>query len=74
MLPIVAGLADYLENLGIITMLKKFPELTDFSVNITSAFSLIKALSTSIFFIILILVLLAVGFKNITRKDPKVSN
>jgi hypothetical protein len=63
LIPIIAGTADYLENLGIIAMLKNYPDLTEISVKITSSFSLIKSISTTAFFIILIIVLVILGLK-----------
>ncbi|WP_108804249.1 hypothetical protein [Aquimarina sp. Aq107] len=68
LLPIIAGIADYLENIGIIVMLKNYPELTEVAVKSTSSFSLIKSISTSIFFIVLIAVLIALGIKVLNRK------
>ena len=68
LLPIIAGIADYLENFGIITMLKSYPYLTAVSVNITSSFSLIKSISTTAFFIVLIIVLVILGLKAINGK------
>ena len=47
LLPIIAGIADYLENIGIIAMLKNYPELTEVAVKTTSFFSLIKSISTT---------------------------
>ena len=71
LIPIIAGIADYLENFGIIAMLKSYPELTDNTVKITSSFSLIKSISTSLFCIILIITLLMLGIK--TMKERKTS-
>ena len=68
LLPIIAGIADYLENFGIITMLKSYPDLTEIAVKTTNSFSLIKSISTSVFFIVLIIVLIILGFKAINRK------
>lgn len=68
LLPIIAGIADYLENFGIITMLKSYPDLTEIAVKTTNSFSLIKSISTSIFFIVLIIVLIILGFKAMNRK------
>lgn len=62
LLPIIAAMADYLENIGIITMLNSYPDLTDVSVGIINIFSIIKSISTSIFFIGLIMVLISLGF------------
>ena len=68
LLPIIAGIADYLENLGIIAMLKSYPELTEIAVKATSSFSVIKSISTSVFFIVLIIVLIILGTKAINEK------
>lgn len=67
LIPIIAGIADYFENLGIIVMLKNYPELTEFAVKTTSSFSLIKSISTSVFFIILIVILIIMAIKFLKR-------
>jgi hypothetical protein len=67
-IPIIAGIADYLENIGIITMLKSYPDLTEISVKTTSLFSLIKSISTSIIFIVLIVILITLGIKVLNKK------
>ncbi|GAB5565615.1 MAG: hypothetical protein Wins2KO_26780 [Winogradskyella sp.] len=68
LLPIIAGIADYLENIGIIVMLKYFPELTEFTVKTTNFFSLIKSISTSIFFIVFVVLLITIGIKVLHKK------
>jgi hypothetical protein len=68
LVPIIAGIADYFENFGIITMLKSYPDLTEVAVKTTNSFSLIKSISTSVFFIVLLIVLIILGFKAINRK------
>jgi len=68
LIPIIAGIADYLENFGIITMLKNYPELKETTVYATNIFSVIKSISTSIFFIALIVVLITLGIKVLNRK------
>lgn len=72
LLPIIVGLADYVENFGIIAMLKSYPELTEATVNTISAFTVIKSISTSVYFIILITTLLILGFKTIRKGDNTV--
>ena len=69
LLPIIAGIADYLENIGIITMLNSYPDLTETSVNATNTFSVIKSTSTSIFFIALIIILILLGVKFVKRNQ-----
>ncbi|OIQ27211.1 MAG: hypothetical protein BM564_13030 [Bacteroidetes bacterium MedPE-SWsnd-G2] len=68
LIPVVAGIADYLENIGIITMLKNYPDLKETVVYATNLFSVIKSTSTSIFFIVLILVLITLAIKVLKRK------
>jgi len=68
LLPIIAGFADYMENFGIITMLKRYPDLTQEMVNTTSLFSVIKSISTSVFFVTLIIMLILLGIRAISGK------
>ncbi len=68
LLPIIAGIADYLENIGIITMLNSYPDLTEITVNATNTFSVIKSTSTSIFFIALIVIFIILGIKFVKKK------
>ena len=68
LLPIIAGIADYLENIGIITILNNYPDLTETTVNVTNTFSVIKSTTTSIFFIALIVILIILGIKFVKKK------
>ncbi len=70
-LPLIAGLADYLENFGIITMLNNYPNLSQTSMDATNIFSVVKSMTTTVFFIALIITLLMLGIK--TVKDRKTS-
>jgi len=62
-LPIIAGIADYFENIGIIVMLNNYPDITETTVNTTNIFSIIKSISTSVFFITLLVIALIIGVK-----------
>lgn len=64
LLPFVAGAADYAENIGIITILNNYPEISKSTVTITSAFSFVKSMATTLYFVILIssLVMLGIGY------------
>lgn len=68
LLPIIAGIVDYLENIGIITMLNNYPDLTETIVNVTNTFSVIKSTSTSIFFIAVIVIFIILGIKFAKKK------
>ena len=74
LIPIIAGIADYLENFGIIAMLKSYPELLEIAVKTTSSFSLVKSISTSVLFIVLIIILIILGFKTISGKKKIANN
>jgi len=69
-LPIIAGIADYLENFGIIKMLNNYPDLTEATVKTTNIFSVLKSTATSIFFIALIVILILLGIKSLKRNKP----
>jgi hypothetical protein len=68
LLPIIAGISDYLENIGIITMLNSFPNLTQAAVSLTNISSIIKSISTTVIFITLIVVLISLGITAMNRK------
>lgn len=74
LLPIIAGIADYLENIGIITMLNSYPDLTQIMAKTTNIFTIIKSGSTTLFFIVLIIILLFVGYKAISGKKTSANN
>lgn len=59
LLPIIAGISDYLENIGIISMLYSYPNFTETTVNTTSIFSVVKSISTTIFFISFLVILIS---------------
>lgn len=63
LLPFLAGTADYLENIGIIMMLNNYPDVTSFLVETTNVFSMTKSISTSLFFILLLIALIIVIIK-----------
>ena len=74
LLPIIAGIADYLENFGIIAMLKSYPDLSEITVKTTNSFSVLKSISTSVFFIVLIIVLIILGFKALKEIKTSANN
>lgn len=51
--PIVAGCFDYLENVGIIVMLVRYPEFSNTLAQLTSLVSIGKSLFTTLFFLVL---------------------
>ncbi|MEH6513391.1 MAG: hypothetical protein V7734_09845 [Maribacter arcticus] len=72
LLPILAAIADYLENLGIIKMLTSYPNYTETTVTIASMFSVIKSISTSIYFITLLVILILLGIKSLKKTSSTI--
>lgn len=73
-LPLIAGIADYLENFGIITMLNNYPNLSQTSMNATNYFSIVKSMTTTVFFSALIIILLMLGIKTLKERKTSANN
>lgn len=71
--PLVAGIADYFENLGIIIMLRNFPDISPDIVTTTCFFSIVKSVSTTVSFLALIVILITLGIR-IWSKNKTTSN
>jgi hypothetical protein len=65
LLPIFSGLFDYCENIGIIVMLKSYPLNSALLAQVTSFFSVLKSISSTAFFVVLIVVLGVFGWRKI---------
>jgi len=63
LIPFLAGIFDYVENIFIIKMITSFPELETATVKIASTFTILKSSFTVFFFILLI-----VGFILLFKK------
>lgn len=63
--PVFGGIFDYLENFGIIYMLKFYPNLSENLVKIISIFTVTKSVFTSLYFVILLSVLGILFFKKL---------
>ena len=59
-LPVVAGIADYIENFGIISMIRTFPNVSAGLVGFSSAMSVAKASATTVYFISLLFLFVVV--------------
>jgi hypothetical protein len=68
LLPLFAGLFDYLENIGIISILTSFPHNSVTLSQTTSIFTVFKSLLTTIYFIILILTLIRFGLNRLNKR------
>lgn len=72
LLPLIAGLFDYLENFGIITMLIGYPNNSLNLIKITNSFTVIKSMATTVYFLVLIIVLILLGIKTLASKKKVV--
>jgi len=63
LLPVFASWFDYLENIGVMTMLLNFPNVSEFVIQFTEFFSVTKSLLMNIFFFVLFVLFVLVGFK-----------
>lgn len=61
--PILAGVCDYIENVFIIVMINSFPDLSSSIVETASLFTIMKSSITTIFFVLLLWAML-MYFKN----------
>ncbi len=68
LLPVIAGIADYLENFGIIAMLNSYPELSPMTMTSTNIFSMTKSITSTIFFVALVIVLIILGIRTLKRR------
>lgn len=68
LLPLIAGIADYFENIGIIALLSEFPDLSTITAILTNISSIIKSMTTSVYFVALIITLLFLGVKTIKER------
>lgn len=63
LIPVIAGMFDYLENIGIIIMLKSYPDISSGMSLTTSIFSIGKSSFTTVFWLLLIYALLILSIK-----------
>jgi hypothetical protein len=64
LVPFLAGIFDYIENIFIIKMINSFPDLQVATVKITSTFTILKSSFTMFFFILLIVAFVLFYKKN----------
>jgi hypothetical protein len=69
LIPFLAGIFDYIENVYIIKMIVSFPDLQESTVEVGSLFTLLKSGFTTVFFI-----LLTVGFLLLLKKKLSTEN
>jgi hypothetical protein len=71
LLPLIAGIFDYLENIGIITILSNFPNHSNLSIILTNYSTLTKSAFTTIYFVLLIITIVIFGIRTISSKKTR---
>lgn len=62
-LPIIAGIADYLENIGTITMLNTYPCMSEAVMASTNIFTIIKSMTVTLTLTVLIILIMMAFLK-----------
>ncbi len=71
LLPIIAGIFDYLENIGIITMLNNYPLISEPVMVSTNVFTIIKSMTVSVTFITMIILLIVLGMNTLKQRKTR---
>ena len=61
--PLIAGFFDYCENIGIIMLLKNWPDFSESLAHTTNVFSIIKSVTSTITFSLLIILLIYMAIR-----------
>ncbi len=70
--PLFGGFFDYLENIGIIVMLLDYPDFSTLLANVTNVFSILKSVSTTLFFILLFVGAVGLIMKKIRKSEEPI--
>lgn len=68
LLPVFAAIFDYCENIGIIAMLKSYPNNANILTQVTNVFSVLKSSISTIMFIVLITLWTILGIKIMSKR------
>ncbi|MFH2050640.1 MAG: hypothetical protein ABIJ12_14495 [bacterium] len=67
LVPLLAGLFDYIENIGIIVMLTSFPDFSTEWANMTCLFTVSKSMLTTLFWVLLLVGLVMIVKRKFRR-------
>jgi len=71
LLPLVAGMFDYLENTGIVIMLNQYPDVASITVRLASACTIIKSVLSTISFTLLLIFLAVFLVQKLKSRRPE---
>ena len=64
-IPIIAGIFDYTENLFIVSFIERYPGISPIQVGISSIATIVKSVSTALYFIVLLFAVITYFIKRI---------
>lgn len=67
-LPVFAAIADYAENMGILNLLLGYPHISETAVRATNMFTLLKSATSTLYFILLMAVLIWWGLRTLSYR------
>ncbi len=68
LIPVAAGVFDYIENIFIIFFISSYPDISHESVEISSMVTIVKSATTTVFFVVLILAGITYFAKRVRKK------
>ncbi len=71
-IPLFGGFFDYLENIGIIIMLFSYPKFSAILASVTNLFSILKSISTTLFFVLLVIGIVAFIIKKFRKTQIRI--
>ena len=73
LVPMLGGLFDYLENIGIIIMINVFPNISQGLVGVVSTFTILKSAFTTGFYILLLVGIISFIIRRINKSTPPIN-
>ena len=67
LIPLLGGLFDYLENIGIILMISYYPKFSNLLAEVTNVFSILKSVSTTLFFVSLLVGIISITIQKFNQ-------
>jgi hypothetical protein len=71
LLPLAAGMFDYLENAGIVIMLNQYPDITSITARFANACTIIKSALSTISFSLLLILIVIFFIQKIKSRKPE---
>ena len=74
LVPVLGGLFDYLENIGIIIMINAFPNISQGLVGVVSTLTILKSAFTTGFYMLLMVGIISFIIRKINKSTPPITS